>query len=1461
MTPRRALVVHTRMPAFDRDSGSQDIDNTIRFLLGAGWHVTFLAREEQGVAEERHARRLREMGVATHAGFTGAERILRSNRFDLAIVAFWELAAELLPQIRALSPSTRVVVNSMDLHFLRNARRSFGDGEDLDAAFAKEAREELNTYHRADAVIAVSEKERTLLADFVGDERVHTVPLGEDIERSPHPLATRSGMYFVGNFRHLPNREAVEHLCNEVLPLLDPALLERHPVSIIGNWLDRVTLDVDPTAPGVRMVGWVPSVVPYVERARIGVVPLLHGAGVKRKVIQSMMAGTPVVTTVVGAEGLDLARGEQALIASDATDFAAGITRLLTEDDLWQRVADAGAAYVETRHALPVVERQLRQVVERVMARPVRTADDGVRNAGTDTAEVRDAVRRRLETVGRPGEVVLVVTGGDDELLDVRSHPCWPFVQGRDGGWAGYDPVDGPAAIHHLDAQRARGARWFALPRSAFGWRHRYPELLDHLARTARRVHQDEHLVVYDLAPEGADAPRLDPPPAARVVVLGTYPAARTGPAPGVLAELAASRTLAVEQHWRPIGAQAPEVGADADFVVSIADEAILPAGFLDALVATHVTLDVDRIQPTHTGGPGDGPPVTQRHLGTVAREVDATTPLPVLSIRAGAAADGPVVLTDHLTVGLRRPLGRAPSERGFVRRVWVRGPDARPVPVERPEPDRPPRISVLIATYERPALLRACLASFAAQTLARSEYEVVVVDDGSVDGRLDEVLAEARHDVQVHGLRIEHAGRSAAKNHAVLLARAPIVLFFDDDDRAAPDYLERHLAGHAAHPAEGIAILGHTDWAPELEQTALMHYITDVDRLMFAYERLGDGQELDWRGFWEGRISCKRSFLVDHALHDQRLAYSIDVEMGWRLAPHGLKVVYDASASSLMARPIDFNAFCDRTEAKGKAHALIAALHPGTAIATGLRVDEAAKLWEDQGAREPELRHRVTTLEARGQVDPGLLPDLHAAYRSTFRLLHAKGAAGATEGTPAMTSRPTTVHPFPNTDPEMLYDASPPVPGGEPRLSIAIPVWSRTPELAAMARRTVERIWEVAQVPTEVVVVDNGSPHEVPLRARVHRYPENKGVATGWNTGVRLARARMVVVLNSDCEVQPGWDVALYEAARNGRRIAFPYTDHCDGLGFQTPDQGGTAGWCFMLRRDLYDEIGVFDEWFNPAFCEDTDYWHRAWEMEIELSPVPAARVVHARRTTASTDARVDMLLQGHRYKYGWKHGVDPHRAPPYYNREIVEFVGSYRVPQPGGPDPARPRVFGIGLNKTGTTSLHEALGVLGYESLHWGGPALREMVEASRAAGDPLLTRLDPCYDAFSDILALSTSFELLDRQYPGSRFVLTVRPVDDWIESRRRHVERNREARAAGTYRGGFLDVDEDAWRAEWDQHVARVRAYFAGRSDFLEIDVAESGWGPLCELLGRPVPEAPFPHLNRATLDDGVVPDER
>ena len=1464
MSRRHALVTHIRMPAVDRDAGSQLVDHTIRFLLDGGWRVTFLAKEDPDVAERRHADRLRRMGVPAYAGFGWAERLLRSGSFELALISYWEPATTLIPLVRRVSPQTRVAVNTVDLHFLRDARRSLARRVPLDGAFGATAAGELNTYSRADAVLAVSDKERDLLADFLGD-RVFTLPLVHEVERSSHPLEDRRGMVFVGNFRHLPNREAVEFLCRDVLPLLEPRLLDRHPLTVLGSRLEQARLAIDAETPGVNLIGWVPSVQPYLHRARLAVVPLLHGAGVKGKVVEPMMGYTPVVTTPIGAEGLDLVQGEHALIAKDAADLAAGITRLLTDDDLWHRLAGHGADHVDVRLRPEVVGPRFHEIVEHVMARPVR-GDVGHSggSAGNGVAADERALADRIRTVAAPGDVVLVPVGRDGAVPDLTPQRAWPFPEARDGQPAD-EPVDGTAAVNHLESQRRRGARWFALPTAASSWRHRYPELLDHLETRHRRLHHDEHLALYDLDGHrsrvaGASAP------IATVHVLGTYAAGGTGPSPTLLATLRGSGGLTVTQSWRSAAEPAPSIphdASDADYVVAIDDRAILPARFLEDLVATQEELRADRLQPAHHSGPAAGPPITERSLGTVAREVDAVTPLPVLSVRRGAELTGPAVLSDDVTVGLRTPLPLAepgsPSPK--VLKAWARAPDGEAVVFTRPEPDTPPRISVLIATHDRPELLRSCLESFVTQTLDRSDFEVVVVDDGSDDPVVPAIVDEFADRLQAVGVRIPHTGRSGAKNLAVMLARAPVVLFFDDDDRTTPDYLERHLAGHDARPAEAVAILGHTDWAPEIPRTPLMYYVTDVDRMLFAYERFRDGQVLDWHGFWEGRVSCKRSLLLRCGLHDQRLEYSIDVELAWRLRSSGLRVIYDASALSLMARPIDVDTFGERSEAKGRAHAALAALHPDTEIASRLVPPGAAELWQQKRQAVAPLRQRIEVLEESASYgDDGVLPKLHAAYRELFRIRHAKGVATTTTTEPLADTPAPVVPAMPRLaggpEPELVHDGSPAKAGQPAQLSVTLPVWSRTPELADMARRTIERVWEVARVATEVVVVDNGSPVCPPLPARAYRYPENRGVSVGWNTGIRLSSAPVVAVLNSDCRVEAGWDEALLDAATDGRRIAFPYTDHCDGRGFTQPDQAGTAGWCFVLTKDLYEEIGPFDEWFSPAFCEDTDYWHRAWQAGIELSPVPAAHVVHARRT--SSLAGSEQLLQAHRYKYGWKHGVDPLRAPPYYHRKIVDYRPKSKwMRVRSGPD--RPRVFCIGLNKTGTSSFHAAMEIVRLSSLHWGGPEINRAVRAALDEGRPLLSGLDPAFDAFSDIGLLSTHFDVIDRQYPGSRFVLTVRPLDDWIDSRRRHVERNIARRDAGDYDGNFLVVDEELWREQWHRQVDRARRYFEGRQDFLEVDLtAGSGWEPLCEFLDLPEPNEPFPWVNRdrdmAPLDE-------
>jgi hypothetical protein len=175
-------------------------------------------------------------------------------------------------------------------------------------------------------------------------------------------------------------------------------------------------------------------------------------------------------------------------------------------------------------------------------------------------------------------------------------------------------------------------------------------------------------------------------------------------------------------------------------------------------------------------------------------------------------------------------------------------------------------------------------------------------------------------------------------------------------------------------------------------------------------------------------------------------------------------------------------------------------------------------------------------------------------------------------------------------------------------------------------------------------------------------------------------------------------------------------------------------------------------------------------------------------------------------------------------------------------------PRVFAIGLNKTGTTSLTRALQILGCSALHHD-EAVEAAICRAHHEGVPLLTYA-PQADAYLDIRAVEQWFDILDEQYAGSRFVLTTRDLNSWLQSRETHVLKNQARAAAGDYDGEWLAVDRDLWAREWEDHHDRVRAHFSGRDNLLELDIsAGDGWEQLAPFLGVDAPEEPFPWLQR------------
>lgn len=196
-----------------------------------------------------------------------------------------------------------------------------------------------------------------------------------------------------------------------------------------------------------------------------------------------------------------------------------------------------------------------------------------------------------------------------------------------------------------------------------------------------------------------------------------------------------------------------------------------------------------------------------------------------------------------------------------------------------------------------------------------------------------------------------------------------------------------------------------------------------------------------------------------------------------------------------------------------------------------------------------------------------------------------------------------------------------------------------------------------------------------------------------------------------------------------------------------------------------------------------------------------------------------------------------------------------------PRFPDHGKPKVFGIGLSKTGTNSVAAALTLLGLNTLHWSNPLTGEVI-----GEDDLYL-----FDAFTDLPAC-TAFEKNYYQFPAAKFIYTIRPYEAWIGSLLRHGESmlnidqfgefRRQSKDSDTFRYGreFCNIQQTIYlnypdlRRAFDAYDRRVRGFFRDKPKdrFLSFSVFDGdGWPELCSFLGMPVPPVPFPFENRSS----------
>ena len=267
-------------------------------------------------------------------------RLLAETRYDVAILCFHDLAAQYLPLVREHSPLTRVVVDTVDVHYVREQREAELTGDPLTAARAAGDEErELRTYAAADAVIVVTDADRdALLAELPGAD-VHVVPNVHEAgaaATAPGRARRACSSSATSATRRTPTRS--HYLCGEILPLVRRELPDVQ-LTIVGDAPPPVVQQL--AGDGVEVTGWVPETEPYLASHRVSVAPLRFGAGMKGKVGEALAAGLPVVTTTIGAEGM--VDGDPARLRPRGRRRPAGLRRRgRPPDPRRRRVDEAG---------------------------------------------------------------------------------------------------------------------------------------------------------------------------------------------------------------------------------------------------------------------------------------------------------------------------------------------------------------------------------------------------------------------------------------------------------------------------------------------------------------------------------------------------------------------------------------------------------------------------------------------------------------------------------------------------------------------------------------------------------------------------------------------------------------------------------------------------------------------------------------------------------------------------------------------------------------------------------------------------------------------------------------------------------------------------------------------------------------------------------------------------------------
>jgi len=345
------LVVDHYVPHYDKDAGGRCVYQYLKLYRQMGLHVIFIG--DNFYKHEPYTTELMQMGIEVLYGNWYANNIedwlKRNGKYlDYVYLNRPHIAIKYIDQVRKYT-NAQVIYFGHDLHYLREQRNfEIDPNPELLKSSDHWKKIEFELFEKADLIHVVGTYEKEIIRNQFKNKKVSNIPLfmvdEKELEKIPAEFEQRKNFLFVGGFTHKPNVDAMIWFVKEVFPVIMESLPDV-TLTIAGSNPPQDILDL--SSRNIHVTGYISDekLQELYDTSRVVVVPLRYGAGVKGKVVEALIHSVPIVTTSIGAEGLQQA--DQVMAIADLPhQFAELAIKLYTDKVSWIKLSNRSKEYL-----------------------------------------------------------------------------------------------------------------------------------------------------------------------------------------------------------------------------------------------------------------------------------------------------------------------------------------------------------------------------------------------------------------------------------------------------------------------------------------------------------------------------------------------------------------------------------------------------------------------------------------------------------------------------------------------------------------------------------------------------------------------------------------------------------------------------------------------------------------------------------------------------------------------------------------------------------------------------------------------------------------------------------------------------------------------------------------------------------------------------------------------------------